>query len=422
MFPNKKPGLLMPKIPLSPSTTSLGAEKRTRTDCNAGASVNVHIYLGPPRFASRVLKITESLIRRGIFDRIVIIATDGDGGPARESLGLGREAWRIERRYASENANALAKAFGILLWSLSVIRALQQKDITCINSHSLSVLPLCVVLKVLKRTKLVYDTHELETETVAAGKMRRIASKLVERSLMGIVDEISVVNDAIANWYQRLYKRKVWVVNNVPYRTERVPVRSYKLRRALGIDNDELIFLYQGGMSTGRGIHLLLEAFIDIPDKHLVFLGYGDLAATVQAYSRNRRNIHYHPAVSPDQLNDYTPDADVGLCTFENVCLNHYFALPNKLFEYLVCGIPVVVSDFPEMSRVVSNLDCGWCSAVEAEYIRQLILAIDRRSICEKRNNIARNRSKFGWQLEEEVLVSMYRQIFPVSRSGKSVS
>jgi glycosyltransferase involved in cell wall biosynthesis len=414
MFPfaNKRLRFLMARVSLNQSLESFGAENRTRPDRNADATVNVHIYLGPPRFASRVLKITGTLIRRGIFDRIVIIATDGDHGPARESLGLGREAWRVGRRYTGENASALAKGFGILLWSLSVIRALASQDITYVNSHSLSVLPLCVVLKVLKRAKLVYDTHELETETVAAGKVRRIASKLIERSLMGFVDEVSVVNDAIAKWYQGSYNRKVWVVKNVPHQTEAAPVRTYKLRRQLQIGDNELVFLYQGGMSRGRGIHLLLEAFASVPDRHLVFLGNGDLAATVQAYSRKVRNIHHHPAVSPHQLNEYTPDADVGLCTFENVCLNHYLALPNKLFEYLVCGIPVLVSDFPEMCRVVSDLDCGWCSVVELECIRQLVMAINHECICEKRNSIAKNRNKFGWQLEEAVLISMYRQMF----------
>jgi glycosyltransferase involved in cell wall biosynthesis len=384
-------------------------------------AVNVHIYLGPPRFASRVLKITDTLIRRGIFDRVIIIATNGDGGPSKESLGLNREAWRVARRYAGHGAGMLAKAFSVLSWSLAVIRALKGRDIACINSHSLSVLPLCVVLKVLKRSRLVYDTHELETETIAAGKARRILGKLAERYLVYCVDEISVVNCAIAEWYQRSYDRKVWIVKNVPYRREPVPARTYRLRRDLGIDDNALVFLYQGGLWRGRGIHVLLQAFADIPDRHLVFLGHGELADTVQEHSSKRRNIHYHAAVSPDQLAEYTPDADVGLCILENACLNYYFALPNKLFEYLVCGIPVIVSDFPEMSRIVSTLDCGWCSVADVDRVRHVIVSIDRECICEKRSNIARNRGTFGWQLEEAVLLGMYRQMFPDACGPKAV-
>jgi len=384
--------------------------------------LNVHIYLGPPRFASRVLKITATLISRGIFDRVVIIATADDGGPARESIGLGRDVWRVNRKYTGQNVTAVVKAFGILLWSFSVIRALASQNVGCVNCHSLSVLPLCAALKVLKGSKLVYDTHELETETVAAGRFRRISARLVERSLMAFVDQLSVVNRSIQESYERSYGRKAWVVRNVPYRTDDAPARTYKLRHALRIEDDELVFLYQGGMSRGRGIHLLLDAFMRIPDRHLVFLGYGDLAAIVQDYSRKQRNIHYHAAVSPGQLNEYTPDADVGLCIFENVCMNHYFALPNKLFEYLICGVPVLVSDFPEMSRVVSDLECGWCSAADAERIRQVILKIDRRSICDRRNNIAKSRSKFGWQMEENVLVTMYQEMFPSRCDAKELA
>jgi glycosyltransferase involved in cell wall biosynthesis len=375
--------------------------------------VNVHVYPAPFQFQSRMLKITKSLVDAAIFAKIIIAATAGAGLPQRERIDDRREVWRIDRKLLRNSSSTPAKALRTIEWSWKVMRSLAKEPVACVNCHSLPVLPLCVLLKLAKRAKLVYDTHELETETVASHGVRKRVQKVMERLLIRFVDETIVVNDAIAGWYEREYGLpRVWTVRNVPYNQGGEVSRTSILRDKFRIPADDLIFIYLGGVFHGRGIPLLLEAFSGIgPGRHVVFIGYGELVPLVQEYASRNTNIHYHEAVPPDQVDAYARGADVGLSMIENVCLSYYLCLPNKLFEYVLSGVPVIVSDFPGMGAVIDEHECGWKAPHDAESLRELIRGIGPEDIAARRASALAARETFGWQHEERILLRAYHEM-----------
>lgn len=375
---------------------------------------NVHVYPAPFKFQSRMLKITQSLADAAIFDRIVIVATTGEGLPEHERLDSRREVWRIDRKLFRGSAKTYAKALRTLEWSWRVLRSFRGVKVACINCHSLPVLPLCVALKALKGSKLVYDTHELETETVASRGIRKLVQKALERILIRFVDETIVVNNSIARWYQREYGlSRVWTVKNVPINSCAPVKQNRLLRDMLNLSDADILYLYLGGIFYSRGIPEILEAFSTMAsDKHVVFIGYGELVALVQEYAVRCSNIHYHPAVPPDQIATYSSGADVGLSMIENTCLSYYLCLPNKLFEYMMSGLPVIVSDFPDMGAIVDEYGCGWKATLDVDSLRTLIQSIDRQDILAKRERAIAARNEFGWHLEEPELFQVYRQMF----------
>ena len=270
-----------------------------------------------------------------------------------------------------------------------------------------------MALKVFKRSKLVYDTHELETETVAAHGIRKHLSKILERVLIRFVDETIVVNDSIAQWYKQEYRlKRVWVVRNVPYNAGENITKTRMLREAFGIRDEEIVYLFTGGISQGRGIPLLLDAFSRThPNRHVVFMGFDHLTSLVQEYAAKYPNIHHHPAVPSSDVLKYAAGADVGLCLYENTCLNHYLCLPNKVFEYMLAGLPMIVSDFPEMAALVERYDCGWKVAVDVEALLALVETISLKEVRAKSANACGARGHFGWHLEEPTLLEVYRQM-----------
>lgn len=154
----------------------------------------------------------------------------------------------------------------------------------------------------------------------------------------------------------------------------------------------------------------MLDAFAGLdPRKHVVFMGFGELEDAVKEFGRTHPNIHFHEAVSPEKVPMYTSGADVGICLTENTCLNHFLSLPNKVFEYIMNGVPLIVSDFPEMGRVVDEAECGWKVAVNKNALRSLLTAITRDEIIEKRNHTMQYRKTIGWENEESVLLRAYR-------------
>jgi len=114
-------------------------------------------------------------------------------------------------------------------------------------------------------------------------------------------------------------------------------------------------------LNKGRGIEILLDTFKTIDDEKsiIVFMGYGPLEDLIKVADKNYKNIYFHKAVTPDILLDYTSSADFGILFYENNCLNHYYCSPNKMFEYLMAEIPVIVSNLYEMKRLVEKNKIG---------------------------------------------------------------
>lgn len=375
--------------------------------------LNIHIY--PSTFAneSRILKIVRSLRGHSVFEQVKVLALWKEGFPKCEMLGDRIEVIRVAPLFGGRLRGKLGRGIKIFGWYLGVLLALKGRPISCFNCHSLPVLPLSVLVKWWKNCVLVYDPHELETETAGLRGRRQWLMRWLERALIGRADAVCVVNGAIADWYAARYQlKRVWVVRNVPYRSESAPARTGRLRQAVGLSSDAQLFLYQGLLAPGRGVGLLIDAFTQLPpDRHLVFMGYGELEGLIREAAAHHANIHFMPAVLPEQVKDYTVDADVGISLIENVCLSYYLCLPNKLFEYAACGVPAVVSDFPQMSNFVDENNCGWKVKPDGQALRSLVQRLTVAELAAKRANSRKSGQLYCWQEEEKLLLAMYQAL-----------
>lgn len=377
------------------------------------AGLNLHLYPAPLTHASRMLKESSAIAAFSTFDSVVLVGTDGPGLPPREVLDPVREIVRVPRRVHAGLPAEAAKGVGLAGWAARVLRRYGRQGVACINCHSLPVLPLAVALKLRTGARLVYDTHELETETHGLGAARRAVSKLVERTLYRHVDETIVVSDSIADWYRDHYRvNRPEVVLNCPPGGR--PRRGDALRRALAIHPDATIFLYQGILAPGRGIELLLDAFAGLrdPGKVLVFLGMGSLESLIRAQARLHPNVLFHPAVPPAELARFSASADVGLCLIEGTSLSYRYCMPNKLFEYLAAGVPPIVSDLPEIRRAVELHGAGWVLGEwSAAAVRDLVAGIDSVTVARYRAAALRAAEHYTWERQLPALQRVYGRL-----------
>jgi len=182
----------------------------------------------------------------------------------------------------------------------------------------------------------------------------------------------------------------------------------------------------KGNLSTGDIVQQLASADSILMQKeelggirNIVFMGMGSLDVIVKEFEERFPNIHFHPAVRPQEVHLYTRDCDVGISLIENVCLSYYLSLPNKLFEYIMSGLPVIVSDFPEMTAVVNQGRCGWTVPVEKEAVFSLISGLSKDDVDEKRSNALEYRKTLGWHNEEKVIVSALRNVLHPNEHSK---
>jgi glycosyltransferase involved in cell wall biosynthesis len=284
-----------------------------------------------------------------------------------------------------------------------------------IHCHDLAPLPIAIALKLLsgRKIKVVYDAHEFEAEVNGLKGIRKKSSCLVEKTLIRFVDATITVSNSIAEAYAKRYRiSKPALVLNCPPRT--IVKKNNKFREKFGIPESKMIFLYQGGLSHGRGIEMLLEAFQRIGQNRVVviLMGYGPLEEKIKKISNQSSNIFLHPAVSPEELWEYTGSADIGVVAMKNTCLNHYYCLPNKFFEYAMAGLPILVNNLPEMRSLIEKYDCG--QIVEEETMDSFIAAIQQIACADlSRYSVnARKLSRdYNWKNQEKVLINVYKTL-----------
>jgi glycosyltransferase involved in cell wall biosynthesis len=325
-----------------------------------GRKNNIHITLTPFRNESRILKQTQSLIGSDIVEAIWICALHEEGLKVFENIDGRRNIKRFRLLSRKMPRNIVTQIFTYLEFALRIIVFSFGKKIGLINIHSLPLLPIGIIISLITRAKLVYDTHELETETDNSNGFRKKLARILERIFIRIPDLTVVVGHEIQKWYQEKYPSlNVITVLNCPRKFELE--KSNLFREKLNISQDKIIVLYQGGLSKDRGIKLLIDTFSTIIEETyvLIVMGYGELENEVRDYAERFGNIYFLEAVKPEDVLRYTASADVGVHWIDDSCLNHQYCLPNKLFEYLMAGLPVVVSNLKEMKNVVQEHKVG---------------------------------------------------------------
>ncbi len=374
---------------------------------------NLHISLTDFKNESRVLKETASLLQHNIANQVYVAALYENDVKENQIYESGIIVKRFKLTTRNLSKNLFVQILKYLEFIFRIIFFYRDKNIKIVNIHSIALLPLGVMLKYIYKAKLIYDTHELETETNGSRGMRKKLSKLLEKTLIEYVDITFVVSENIANWYENEYNmQRPIVVLNAPKLVK--PKQTNHFRKSLGIKKDSIIVLYQGGLSDGRGVELLLETFkLRDNDKIvIVFMGYGKLEDLVKNYANKYNNIFYYSAVSPDIVLDYTSSADIGVSFIENTCLSYYYCMPNKLFEYAMAGLPVIVSNMKDMSEIVKKYNMG--IIVKEKSIESLDTTINKiltLNIKQMKNNARKCAEDNTWNKQEIKMINEYKRI-----------
>lgn len=356
-----------------------------------------------------MIREAKSLTAQGLVDHVAIVAIHTKGQAKVEAIGNTQSVIRVGLLMRKLPSNPITTLLAYVEFALRVLTLFVSRKYAIINLHSLHVLPLALPFRLMGK-KVIYDAHELETEVNGSVGIKRLFAKIVERLFVPFVHRIIVVSGSIEKWYRQEYpKKEVYTVRNISDFDTLIEGKSGILRARLNLKEDDVLFIYQGILAPWRGVNLLLNAFMaEKGNKHLVLMGMGPMEAELKEWSSRNSNIHYVPAVRPDQIAAYTCDADVGLSLIMNTCLSYYYCLPNKVYEYILTGLPIVVSDFPDMGEVVRQYDLGWCINPDQQSISQFVQAFDNQAYRAKRENVVKSRANFSWKEEAKVYKKIY--------------
>jgi glycosyltransferase involved in cell wall biosynthesis len=361
---------------------------------------------------ARALKQVRALAADGYSVRVV--GLEGDAPAA--ALPPGVDVRLIERPEGSGPA-----------WFLNVHRAfsaaLSGADARCFHASDLYALASCSSRARVSGARLTYDARELYT-AVASVQNRPLARAFwgwLERRHIRRADAVFTVSGTIADELARRYGiERPLLVPNVPDAASRRPgpgLRSILRAADVEIGDKEPIVLHLGQMRADRGCDVLIEAFGRETPGRLVFLGYGPEEARLRRMAEGSaasERIHFLPPVDPDRVHAAARDASVGVTLLQDSCLNHRYALPNKLFDYIHAGVPVLAARLPEIRRVVEGggigltVDPGDPLQV-AETMRGMLVDENRRAAWIEA--AGRAAETFSWHAASERLTTRFHAL-----------
>jgi glycosyltransferase involved in cell wall biosynthesis len=329
-------------------------------------------------------------------------AAELDGFVRRQCRPPGWIRWWLPR--------AVYRPIMMVYFVLGVLRARPN----VIHAHDAAMLLPGIVGARLTGARLVYDSHELASSVPYRERTWAWFVSAIERLVIPRCAAVITVSDGIAARLRDLYGLRAMptVVRNVSALSAR---GRGGLRRRLGLDSDTPLILHQGAPAPDRGCEVLVDAAARLAGARVVFLGdpepgYGEaLAARIHQRGVGDR-VAVLPSVPLPELLAYTAEADVGLTLLQDTCENHRLALPNKLFEYIAAGVPVVAGALPETQRLIDTYGVGWTVPPDdpRALAQALAVAISRRGDSAMRERLARACAELCWPRERERLLTLY--------------
>lgn len=278
------------------------------------------------------------------------------------------------------------------------------KKSDCICAIDLDTILPCYFISLIKKTKRVYDAHELFCE------MKEIATRPAVYAIWKRIEKYTVpkfplgytVNQPIADEFNKMYGVKYEVVRNIAL-----------LRPIIPQQKKEKFILYQGAVNEGRSFETLIPAMATV-DCKLIICGDGNFLDQTKSLVKENNlesKVIFKGKITPDELRLITQQAYIGVTLFDDRGLSNYFSLANRFFDYLHAGIPQLCVNYP----VYKELNEGLPFAVLVDDISETNLSLQLNNLLKDdvlytalQQNCIKARKKYNWQQEEKKLIAFY--------------
>lgn len=309
------------------------------------------------------------------------------------------------------------------VWMLiSSIRLLTGTRANIYHAHDVSALPACAIAAWLRRKPLIFDAHELPTNDTSIRRswLLSLFASILKFVLPRCAGVITVSPPIAQEIHKTYHPKSVTLVRNIPP-YQRVEKNNH-LRQALGLGPHVRIALYQGGLQANRGLATLISAahFLE-PDTVIVLMGQNtggvhEQLAEVISRERVEDQVKLLPPVPYNELLAWTASADAGLIIYDpTYSLNVKMCLPNKFFEYLMAGLPILTSELIAITPLLQKYGIGQAvSSLEPQEVGNAINVFlkDQAVLGEMCTNALHTaKEALCWEQERSHLLDLYHTV-----------
>lgn len=392
-------------------------------------SVCLHALI-PAKVDGRLKRCTSALAQAGFHVSVIDVDHEGSRVQELEMAGVTVRHISLPRwtqpfyKSSAKIPWLLFKITRILLGIMAVVKT--RADMY--HASDITALPACYLAARLRRKPLIYESYELPLvdQRLMRQPVIRTVSRWLLRRMLPYCSSVIMVSPPLVEEMKHLYGGpRATVVRNMP--AYQAAPTSDRLRQALGLDASTKIALYQGYIQPNRGLDVLVHAAKHlVPDTVIVVMGEGPSKAALQRLVVQEGvgdRVKLLPAAPYAELLSWTASADIGLNVLPpDFSLSIRYCLPNKVFEYLMAGLPVLTSQLDAVAEVLREYDVGQVvasldPAAVGEAINSLLADTGARARMHN-NALTAARNVLNWEVESQHLVHLYEEMENISRSS----
>lgn len=265
--------------------------------------------------------------------------------------------------------------------------------------------------------KLVYDSHELFTEVpelINRPKVRKFWL-MIEQFIFPKLNNVYTVNQSIASYYEKKYATKVNVVKNVSVKLNNRGVDPILSRRIKG--SKKMIILQGSGINVDRGAEEAVQMMLHLENTILYIIGDGDVFNNLKRLVKEfqiQDKVFIKNKLPYEELLEYTKIADVGLSLDKGTNLNYEFSLPNKLFDYIQCLVPILATNRLEVASLIERNNIGFVSqTVQPKELAKFVQSMleNQKLLKSYKSNLKVAADKYTWEKESIKLAQIFTNL-----------
>ena len=324
----------------------------------------------------------------------------------------------IDRPYAIKRFQLFFKK-GFLFYAsynirLFVFLLFQKADV--LHANDLDTLFANWLVSKIRKKEIIYDSHEYFTG-VPEIQQRPLVKKTwekIEKLIFPKLKYVFTVNQSIANIYKNKYNVEVKVLRNLPFKNK---IEKTQTKESLNLPLNKNIIILQGaGINIDRGAEELLEAIAISDNLFLCIVGSGDVIDILKKRSCSKDLINkvlFTGKLNYPDMMQYTMNATVGVSLDKDTNINYRLSLPNKIFDYVKAGIPVVCSNLFEVVAVVNQFQIGLISPSHKpeDILNTINKLIDSNDENQYKPNLQKAMEVLNWENEVKVLINTYSEL-----------
>ncbi len=404
---------------LTQNNTIVSNDSGFQTPVRVCMYLRIHI---PVTSDGRVMREATALVNEGYDVTIVDVVSDKNA-PAEENIQGIHVKHMVKPRWLAPTRKLLKPLQSLEKMVVSAL-TLMKVPTDVYHAHDLNTLPACFLAAMLRRKLLIYDAHELPLSQLDRTRKPRLRALLVWllTAIMARCAGVITVSPPIVQEIRKRYAASnITLIRNTP--TYQLVEKNDLLRQHLGLSSEVRIALYQGNIQADRRLDNIVRAAAFLqPNVVIVLMGriadntISDLEELARKEGVTER-IRILPPVLYNELLKWTASADIGLIIYSpELSLNVQMCLPNKLFEYLMAGLPVLATSLDAVADVLHTYDVGHivpsCSSQDIAHAINLMLE-DREELERMRHNALRAAQQdLCWEQEHFQLLRLYKNVF----------